>query len=87
MKEDLAEQRRRLHSGLAHATGIALIDLGLEELIDEREQHFAKYLGPFFVIRRSKIVREQGSLQRAQRLVSDFPAWVQALVRKTLEDR
>lgn len=63
-----------------------MVDFRLKELCDEGHEDFTEDGGPFLVVRRGEVVGEEGALERAEGLLADFAAGVQALMREGLED-
>lgn len=67
LKEDFAEERGGTHACLFHAHAVARIDV-LEELGEERKEHFVEARFPFHGRESLQLVDEQSSLQVLQRV-------------------
>lgn len=76
MQKDPTQQRRGPDPRLAHPGGVGGIDLRLQQLVDQREEHLAENRRPLFVLGRGEVLGQQGALQRGEGLVPDFAARV-----------
>ena len=59
VQEDLAKQLGNLNPHIADTWRVQMIDLGLQELRDEREEHLAKDSSPFLMVGRGKLGRQK----------------------------
>lgn len=86
VQKHLTQQRGSPDSRLAHAQRIRLVHLRFKELVDEREEDFAKDRGPRLVVRGREVCGEKGALHGGEGLLADCAAWVEALVCEGFED-
>ena len=86
MQENLAQQRRGLHSRLAHAHRIRLVDFRLHQAGDESEEDFPKDGCPSLVVCGGELGAEERALQAGEGLMTDLAAGVEAWGAQGLED-